>query len=95
MIETNNSLSDFIASPNQDGATHVKKYSDFDVNELRKDRPKNHNRMIISPQIAIDLIRNKSELLLDNVRQHFDISLKIEAKLYESFPTNQILLAGF
>ena len=38
-----------MASSNHVGATHVEKYSDFDVNELRKVRLKNHNRMIITP----------------------------------------------
>ena len=64
------------------------------ISELKNIRLKNVNNIII-PQININSIRNKFELLSHYVSGDIDILIITETKLDKSFPNGQFLLHGY
>ena len=64
------------------------------ISELKNIRLKNVNNIII-PQININSIRNKFELLSHYVSGDIDILIITETKLDKSFPNGQFFLHGY
>ena len=64
------------------------------MNILSKLRIKNVNRLIVA-HININSIRNKFELLAQNIATNIDILMISETKIDESFLIGQFLIKGF
>ena len=64
------------------------------LNELKEIRVKNLNRLIFG-HLNINSLRNKIELLTDQIRGNIDVLLISETKLDNSFPTSQFTIEGY
>ena len=64
------------------------------INFLNTLRIENINRLIIG-HININSIRNKFELLKEQIQGKIDILMVSETKLDNSYPTNQFMIEGF
>ena len=62
--------------------------------ELRFLRVKNLNKLIIG-HLDINSLRNKFELLTQQIKDNIDVLMISETKLDESFPTSQLFMNGF
>ena len=64
------------------------------LSELKSIRNKNINRVIIA-HLNINSIRNKIDMLTNNVSGNIDILMLSETKIDNSFPTQQFKINGF
>ena len=62
--------------------------------KVTKCRSRNVNKIIVA-QLNINSIRNKFELLRDNIGDLLDVIMISETKIDESFPVNQFALNGY
>ena len=70
-------------------------FSELDVKKARKDiRIGNMNKLIFG-HLNINFLRNKFDLLGEQVKGSIDILMVSEMKLNDSFPEGQFLMEGF
>ena len=62
--------------------------------DLRALRKKNLNKLIIA-HLNVNSLRNKFELLKEQIQDNIDILMISETKIDASFPTGQFLLNGY
>ena len=70
-------------------------FSQSDVTEAFKDIPISNLNKFIFDHLNINSLRNKLDLLSEQVKGSIDILMVSETKLDDSFPEGQFLMEGF
>ena len=66
-----------------------------DCNNTLKSLRKDNLNKLISAQLNINSIRNKFELLSEQIKGNVDLLMISETKIDDSFPVGQFLIEGF
>ena len=83
---------------NKQSTEHISKLTetpdDVIFKSLKDVRIKNLNRIILA-HLNINSVRNKFDLLVDQIKGNVDVLVISETKLDDSFPADQFKVAGY